>query len=233
VLSHIESLSHRNLNPAQQQPAIAAHLKIHLPLSSNTARSVNLDEERRRDEIGHWVLRLAFCRRCVLPLKVIVMLTHLWDSPDLRARFVRSEIALFRHRFETDDIAERAQFLRALEFDWVVVDENERMENAVDLRTCMPWGTKDEQFRAESWFKVSVTLHIGINAKQGFIGALVYCTRSSRLTESIHKEGYGICASESANQSGASSLQLKIGNGSRGQLCSAMTSKIQVLNTTT
>jgi DNA primase large subunit len=63
VLSHIESLTHRSLPYAQLQPAIAAHLKQHLPLSSSTARNVNTEEERRRDEIGHWVLRLAFCRR--------------------------------------------------------------------------------------------------------------------------------------------------------------------------
>lgn len=63
VLSHIESLSHRSLPYSQVANGIATYSKMHLPLSSNTARNVNLDEERRRDEIGHWVLRLAFCRR--------------------------------------------------------------------------------------------------------------------------------------------------------------------------
>ena len=63
VLSHIESLSHRSLPYAQLSTAVAAHLKQHLPLASNTARNVNIDDERRKDEIGHWVLRLAFSRR--------------------------------------------------------------------------------------------------------------------------------------------------------------------------
>ena len=63
VLSHIESLQHRSLPYQQVSAAIATSLKQHLPLSSNTARNANLDEERRKDEIGHWVLRLAFCRR--------------------------------------------------------------------------------------------------------------------------------------------------------------------------
>lgn len=63
VLSHIESLSHRSLPYAQFSAAVQTYLKQYLPLSSNTARSANLDEERRGDEIGHWVLRLAFCRR--------------------------------------------------------------------------------------------------------------------------------------------------------------------------
>lgn len=76
-------------------------------------------------------------------------------SPDLRARFVRSELSLFRHRFETDDVNERSAFLQSLQFDWQLVDELEKATYAEQLRTCMSWGTKDEQFRAESWFKVS------------------------------------------------------------------------------
>lgn len=70
VLSHIESLSHRSLPYPQLSSAIATHLKQHLPLASNTARNVNTDDERRKDEIGHWVLRLAFCRRCAIPSDV-------------------------------------------------------------------------------------------------------------------------------------------------------------------
>ncbi|KAK8847533.1 hypothetical protein IAR55_005391 [Kwoniella newhampshirensis] len=137
VLSHIETLSHRSLPYSQIASGITTYTKTHLPLASNTARNVNLDEERRGDEIGHWVLRLAFCR-----------------SPDLRSRFVRSETALFKNRFETDDIHERAAFLRSLEFDWQIVDESEKSIYATELRSCMNWGTKDDQFKAESWFKV-------------------------------------------------------------------------------
>jgi len=65
ILSYIESLQHRSLPYAQFQTQIATYLKTHLPLSSNTARSANLEQERRADEIGHWVLRLAFCRSYV------------------------------------------------------------------------------------------------------------------------------------------------------------------------
>ena len=71
---------------------------------------------------------------------------------------MRSELALFRHRFETDDVHERAAFLRSLEFDWQLVDEAEKATHAMDLRSCMSWGTKDDQFKAESWFKVGLRL---------------------------------------------------------------------------
>ena len=65
ILSYIESLQHRSLPYAQFQTQLSAYLKQYLPLSSNTARSVDLVAERRGDEIGHWVLRLAFCRSYV------------------------------------------------------------------------------------------------------------------------------------------------------------------------
>ncbi len=69
---------------------------------------------------------------------------------------MRSEVALFRHRFETDDGNERASFLRSLEFDWQLVDEGEKATYAEKLRTCMSWGTKEDQLKAESWFKVGL-----------------------------------------------------------------------------
>jgi DNA primase large subunit len=65
ILSYIESLQHRSLPYTQFQTQLSAYLKQYLPLSSNTARSVDLVAERRGDEIGHWVLRLAFCRSYV------------------------------------------------------------------------------------------------------------------------------------------------------------------------
>src|SRR4051794_27035318 len=79
VLTNIHSLFERSLPSAQLQPLLAAQVKTHLPLSSNTARNMPLDEERRADELGHWILRLAFCR-----------------SPDLREKFVRTETELFK-----------------------------------------------------------------------------------------------------------------------------------------
>lgn len=111
-------------------------MKQHLPLASSTARTVDLDAERRSDEIGHWVLRLAFSR-----------------SPELRARFVKAETALFKHRFETDDAAERALFLRDLDLNWETVSTEERRVYSRQLRACMSW-VRDDAFDKESWFKV-------------------------------------------------------------------------------
>lgn len=140
VLSHLEALQHRNFPPAQFQQALATYTKEHLPLASNTARSADHEAERRRDEIGHWVLRLAFAR-----------------SPELRARFVRAETALFKHRFEGDDAAERAAFLADLRLDWVMVGPEEKSRLGKELMSCL-WG-KERQMDLKDleWFKVPWT----------------------------------------------------------------------------
>lgn len=76
----------------------------YLPLSANTALGADLDAERKKDHVGHFVLRLAFCR-----------------TEELRRRFVKSELALFRIRFDTDDKDERQDFIRSRDFGWVEV----------------------------------------------------------------------------------------------------------------
>ena len=40
--------------------------ETYLPLKANTALLVDKEPQRKKDHVGHFVLRLAFCRSCVL-----------------------------------------------------------------------------------------------------------------------------------------------------------------------
>lgn len=62
VLGEIESSWARNRQPEELKKIVGDQCGKYLPLSNNTARTVELDEQRRKDHIGHFVLRLAFCR---------------------------------------------------------------------------------------------------------------------------------------------------------------------------
>lgn len=77
VLADIEALLARSRPIDEISKVIQPRLKQYLPLSSNTAVRENLDEERRKDHIGHFVLRLAFCRSYVAEhiLRMICVLT--------------------------------------------------------------------------------------------------------------------------------------------------------------
>ena len=63
VLADIEALLTRGRPADEIARVIAPRLKQYLPMANNTAVNVDLDAERRKDHIGHFVLRLAFCRR--------------------------------------------------------------------------------------------------------------------------------------------------------------------------
>lgn len=114
---------------------MAPILDKHLPLHSNSSRSSTLQEERRRDHYSHFILRLAFAA-----------------TEDLRRRFSRLETALFRLRFRDDDARERQAFVKALDFDWEKVGDEERKELREELASVTPPGVKKGE--DEGWFKV-------------------------------------------------------------------------------
>ncbi|EJU04562.1 DNA primase large subunit [Dacryopinax primogenitus] len=110
VLAEIESSLIRNRSPEELRLITVAQCAKYLPLSANTSTK-DLISERRKDQISHFVLRLAFCR-----------------SEELRRRFVKAETTLFRIRFADDDTRERAAFLDSIKLNWEKVDEEERRE---------------------------------------------------------------------------------------------------------
>ena len=112
-----------------------------MPLHSNTSSSAgaqdeNLRSERQKDHYSHFILRLAFS-----------------STEDLRRRFARFEIALFKLRFQNDDAKERQTFVESLELDWEVVSEEEKKALGVDLQNATP-GLKRQDVEEGGWFKV-------------------------------------------------------------------------------
>ncbi|KAI0709357.1 DNA primase large subunit [Earliella scabrosa] len=112
VLAEIESCYARNRTFKEMQSVIMDNVcQKYLELNRTTHQTKLVDVERRKDHIGHFVLRLAFCR-----------------SEDLRKRFVKAETTLFKLRYETEDTVERAAFLNSRNFDWQQVSPEEVAE---------------------------------------------------------------------------------------------------------
>ena len=65
VLAEIESCFARNRTFDEMKKVMEGIWEKYLPLSSNHAKNKDLNGQRRKDHIGHFVLRLAFCRSCV------------------------------------------------------------------------------------------------------------------------------------------------------------------------
>ncbi|RCH81500.1 hypothetical protein CU098_004655 [Rhizopus stolonifer] len=94
-------------------------LDEHLSLKSNSSKAENLYEERRKDHISHFVLRMAYCR-----------------SEDMRAWFVRQETTLFKFRFEQETTEEKKAFLQKLNLNWKMINEKEKDEIRRELEVC-------------------------------------------------------------------------------------------------
>ena len=112
-----------------------AILDKHLPLESNSSSSTKLAAQRQKDHYSHFILRLAFSQ-----------------TEDLRRRFSRVESMLFRMRFNSDDISERAEFVSNLDLDWwEPITEDEKVEYS-DMLSSMAGKKTDSDH--ENWYKV-------------------------------------------------------------------------------
>ncbi|KAG6845447.1 hypothetical protein H0H87_009355 [Tephrocybe sp. NHM501043] len=144
ILAEIESSAARNRTWDELKTVTNAQCLKYLPLHASSARTVDRDSERRKDHLGHFVLRLAFCR-----------------SEDLRQRFVKAESTLFRVRYDGDATSERELFLNSRDFNWAAVDAAEKAKYRKELFACFQ-GSKNESvreqaFESEKYFKVKWT----------------------------------------------------------------------------
>ncbi|KAH9926225.1 DNA primase large subunit [Fomitopsis serialis] len=139
ILAEIESSFVRNRPWDELKEITSKQCENYLPLKANTALLVDKEPQRKKDHVGHFVLRLAFCR-----------------SEELRRRFVKAETALFRVRFETDDSEERTEFLKTRKFGWEDVSSEEKKHFHEELKAASPW-TTPEVIASETYVKVKWT----------------------------------------------------------------------------
>jgi len=140
VLAEIESSFARNRQYDELKNVTLEQCKKYIPLGSNSANKVDTDAQRRKDHVGHFVLRLAFCR-----------------SEELRRRFVKAETTLFRVRYDKDDRSELDEFLKSRDFDWIPVTQEEKLQYSRELLAAtppLPKDQKDETYVKVKWTRV-------------------------------------------------------------------------------
>ncbi|KAK1723849.1 eukaryotic and archaeal DNA primase [Colletotrichum acutatum] len=138
VLAELEACAFRNKSPQEVANHMKPILDKYLPLESNTSHSPKLFAQRQKDHYSHFILRLAFAR-----------------TEDLRRRFTRVETMLFRLRFNSDDMSERAAFVGSLDLDWweAVTDDEKREYSSELAAMSRGWG-KTAATEDDTWFKV-------------------------------------------------------------------------------
>lgn len=114
-------------------------LEQHLPLRN--------EEDRRKDNISHFVLRLAFCRK-----------------QDDRNWLCQQETALFKYRFEGENAKEVDHFMRENNLKFEQISPEERKEFSGQLQQVWranKYGSQDSKFDL-NYFKVPFEQAIGM-----------------------------------------------------------------------
>lgn len=111
VLVEIQSLSLRKKTPKEMETLMRPTLNKFLPLTNNPDTQ---HSERQKDHYSHFILLLVFCR-----------------SEDLRKRFVKNEVALFKLRYQSLLPKEQQEFITShLEkLPWRYIDAEEKERN--------------------------------------------------------------------------------------------------------
>ncbi|KAI4189109.1 MAG: hypothetical protein LQ346_005170 [Caloplaca aetnensis] len=141
ILAELEACTFRNKTPAETADHMRPLLDQWLRLDPNSSSAhgytdSRLQTQRRKDHYSHFILRLAFSA-----------------TEESRRRFARVEGALFRLRFQTENVRERQDFVASLTLDWEVVKVDEKRALAQDLLNATP-ALRKADIEDGSWFKV-------------------------------------------------------------------------------
>ncbi|KNC83224.1 hypothetical protein SARC_04505 [Sphaeroforma arctica JP610] len=107
----------------------------YMPLGDSGARNAaDVYEERRKDHLSHFVLRLAYCR-----------------SEELRRWFLQQEVELFRCRFENESINDFLNAIQNLKYDKMSDEEKRELES--QLKDC-GFNLSIETVRETAYYKL-------------------------------------------------------------------------------
>ncbi|TPX59518.1 hypothetical protein PhCBS80983_g02395 [Powellomyces hirtus] len=129
------------------QTAHDEHMHLNRNVRINGVGAAKLYQERRKDHISHFILRLAYCR-----------------TPDLRRWLVKQETALFMYRFRQEEKAERTRFIQDLNLDMPVVSNAERASVATELRFTHGWSR--ERLENTTFYRVPFENVLRLVARQ-------------------------------------------------------------------
>jgi hypothetical protein len=159
VLAEIEASAIRDLPFDGVKAVVQTQTDKYLPLNPNLAQGVDLDFERRKDHVSHYVLRLAFCRSCVIgstSSHLLCSRLSLWiRREELRAKFVKAESTLFKCRYLAEEPKERTAFLSSRNGGGERVLEEDKRQCKSQLMAATPSLKTDAEFEAEIFYRVS------------------------------------------------------------------------------
>ncbi|CAG8657314.1 9260_t:CDS:10, partial [Paraglomus brasilianum] len=164
VLKALEAATLRRKPENEVKEHLQELSKQYLPMHSNDSeRAYPLEEERRKDHVSHFILRLAYCR-----------------SEELRSWFLRYEYILFKLRYLTVAVKERQEFLSHQNLTWKTLSRSDREVMKADLQAVSPHINVD----TETFFEVEFEKVLDMVARRSVYlrGGTAYVPMSDQAT---------------------------------------------------
>ncbi|KAF8308412.1 DNA primase, large subunit [Clavulina sp. PMI_390] len=188
VLAEIEASGIRELKFDALRTVVATQTDKYIPMDPipngvmASSTIAQLDAQRRKDYMSHFILRLSFCR-----------------SEELRSKFVKAETNLFRCRYAEESSAARAAFLSSRSSGGGIrVENDEKMMYKSQLMAATSAIRDDNDFAEETFYKVPWTKVTDLVAQRrvflrgGYAyvpsalqSSIIFAEFSSRLTRAL------------------------------------------------
>mmetsp|Transcript_3262 Transcript_3262/g.7999 ORF Transcript_3262/g.7999 Transcript_3262/m.7999 type:complete len:523 (+) Transcript_3262:26-1594(+) len=120
----------------EYEKALRTAMKDNIPLSTNVDAETAYDE-RRKDHVSHFILRLAYCK-----------------SEDLRRWFLTHECELFRYRFDQEDGQSVSEFLEFNGLNYTPISQSMK-EERLDKLASVGFANNADKVMRTDYFKVA------------------------------------------------------------------------------
>ncbi|KAJ3054937.1 DNA primase large subunit [Rhizophlyctis rosea] len=140
VLKTCETARIRSKDAKKIDEHIESVVSKELPLARNSqlkggrVKAKEAYDQRRKDHISHFILRLAYCQ-----------------TEDLRQWFIKQEVALFDYRFRIEESAEQEAFLRHIDLGLAPITPEEKQTLSIPLQ--QTHGITPEELKHQTFYR--------------------------------------------------------------------------------
>ncbi|CAM9896950.1 unnamed protein product [Chrysoparadoxa australica] len=164
VLRRVEDLKARGVQRQELATRINEALTKYMKINSY---SDTIEQDLRKDNLSHFILRLAYCR-----------------TEELRRWFLSQECVLFRHRLESLPPSELARFITANGLSFQAVDAAEKASKRDELLSTP--SAPMQLFERTAYYKIPFTQAVDlVSTRQVYISGGIAYVPSQRLVNIV------------------------------------------------
>ncbi|KAJ3035282.1 DNA primase large subunit [Rhizophlyctis rosea] len=177
VLKTIETARIRTKDEKKIEEHIESIVSKELPIGRNSQikghqlKAKDAFDERKKDHISHFILRLAYCR-----------------TEDLRQWFIKQETALFAYRFNREETAEQDAFLKHINLSLTPLTDEEKLSLLIPLQ--QTHGLTPEEIKLKTFYRAPFEQVLDLVSKRAIHLSAGYAYVPSDYSQTLITNAY-------------------------------------------